>query len=1138
MLTGDSLQLVPSDPEISLIKRVNELEIQNEELRKQLAKHTYSKTVQQEFAGGFLTHTIGKDFFNLLTQYLAKALPVDYVLIGEIQSDATEEDCKVKTIAFSSFGKLVDNIEYSLPGEPCEQIIRSAFYSYPRQCKKVFPNSHFVTHYNIEGYIGCPLFNSQNKSIGLIAVLNQDVITEVEHTETLLKIVAKRAELEMERLNYEQVLKKSNDQLHKKIQAQFDELLKERQMLHNFFMQAPAILAIFRGPEHIFELANPPFTQLFGSRYLLGKTAREALSELEEQTFFDILDTVYSTGESYVGTEIPTMVYRETGIKEKGYFNFIYQVFTDKRGETDGILFFAVEVTQQVFARKQMEQNTAMLQKLYMQTPAIICTLSGPNHVYDLINPSYQKLFGKRELLGKKIIDAIPELKEQGLIELLDQVYKTGESFVGNDMLLLLLHEEDTTPIPRYFNFSYQPLYNENNVISGILIFGYEVTDQVMARKKVEESAERIRIIGEVMPQKVWTACPEGNINYLNQRWLDYTGKSFDELKDLGWQTVIHPDDLDKLQESWQYSIDTGNAFELEHRIMQNDGTYHWHLTRGIAQKNKSGKTLLWIGTNTDIDEQKLAEEATKKNQVYTRSLIEASLDPLITISPEGKITDVNEATEEITGLPREKLIGTHFFYHFTDPVKASKGYQKVFSKGFVADYPLTIRHKKGKLTPVLFNGSIYKDEKGKVLGSVVIARDITQLIHNEQELLQAKTNAEHAAEIAKEAVNAKQQFLSTMSHEIRTPMNAILGFTQIMQKTQLDHNQKEYLTAIQTSGDTLLMLINDILDLAKIEAGKMSFEQIPFKLDESITAILHTFEIKMEEKKLELTKYYDDSIPEILLGDPTRLHQIILNLISNAIKFTPQGSIAIDVSLINQNAKTATIQFSIKDTGIGIPEDKMENIFENFEQANSDTARNYGGTGLGLAIVKKLVEGQGGTLSVKSVLNEGSVFTFTLPLMKTEGIQYTEEYNSLVKIEESETNYGNSTFDTSSIKVLVVEDNRLNQFLMTKLLKGLGYQHDIAGNGKIAIEKLEHNNYDLILMDLQMPEMNGLETTNYIRTQLNSKIPIIVLTADVTNMDENKCKAAGMNDYIAKPVNEKLLNDKIVKILNVPITQ
>jgi len=513
----------------------------------------------------------------------------------------------------------------------------------------------------------------------------------------------------------------------------------------------------------------------------------------------------------------------------------------------------------------------------------------------------------------------------------------------------------------------------------------------------------------------------------------------------------------------------------------------------------------------------------------YARSLIEASRDPLFTISPEGKITDMNEATVKVTGVSNENLIGTNFIDYFTEPDKARKGYQQIFTKGFVADYPLTIMD--GKLTDVLFNGSVYKDDKGNLLGAVLVARDITDQKRIATELTEAivfaelatgiaeeaKIKAESATLIAENAVKAKQQFLSNMSHEIRTPMNAIIGFTKVLLKTDVSAKQKEYLQAIKMSGDALIVLINDILDLAKVDAGKMIFEQTPFKMALSISAMLHLFEAKIREKNLELVKEYDNRIPAVLVGDPVRLHQIILNLVSNAVKFTTKGKITVSVRLLSEDSEKVTIEFAVTDTGIGIAENKIDKIFENFQQASSGTSRLYGGTGLGLAIVKQLVEPQGGSISVKSKIDEGSSFSFILSFLKTKA-------NA-----ESETGIMELDTEIKNIKVLVAEDITLNQLLMRTLLDDFGFDCDIASNGKIAIEKLQTKSYDIILMDLQMPEMNGFEATDYIRNNLKSNIPIIALTADVTTVDLAKCKSVGMNDYIAKPVDERLLYSKIV---------
>ncbi len=523
---------------------------------------------------------------------------------------------------------------------------------------------------------------------------------------------------------------------------------------------------------------------------------------------------------------------------------------------------------------------------------------------------------------------------------------------------------------------------------------------------------------------------------------------------------------------------------------------------------------------------------AQKSLSKYSLSLIEASNDPLFAINAEGKITDMNNASVKITGLSREQLVGTDFCNYFLDQQKASEVYKEVFAKGFVADFPLTIFD--GHLKNILFNGSVYKDEQENVLGVVVVARDVTDQKRIERELTEAKVFAELATEIAEQAkrkaekatrtaenaVKSKQQFLSNMSHEIRTPMNSIIGFTKILLKTDLDAKQMEYLQAIKMSCDTLIVLINDILDLAKVDAGKMTFEQTPFKMMLSLAAMFQLFEAKISEKNLEFVKEYDSNIPEVLLGDPVRLHQIILNLLSNAVKFTNQGKITVSVRLLSEDNEKASVEFSIKDTGIGIAEEKIAKIFENFQQASSGTSRLYGGTGLGLAIVKQLVEAQGGSISLKSKMGEGSIFSFVLSFRKK-----IAEAELITEIEEE-------VIEIKNVKVLVAEDIALNQLLMRTILDDFGFECEIADNGKIALEKLKTNAYDIVLMDLQMPEMNGFEATEHIRNILNSDIPIIALTANVTTVDLEKCKFVGMNDYIAKPVDEKLLYNKIVSLV------
>lgn len=825
------------------------------------------------------------------------------------------------------------------------------------------------------------------------------------------------------------------------------------------------------------------------------------------------------------------------------------------------ILLSIEDITERTKAQEVLNKSGEHFRHLVKELPAAIYSCDA-NGFITFYNNAAEKLWGQKPEIGKERWSGAMKLQRSDGSPIakdncpMATSIKEGISIVGEE---IIIERPDGSRSVVLTNP--QPEFGLSGEISGAINILFDITEEITARKRIEESETQFRLMAELMPQKVWTSDPEGNKNYFNQTLLDYAGMSFEELKGEGWEKVIHPDDWEKNKKQWLECLRTGKDYESENRLLRKDGNYLWHLTRAVALKDENGKIKMWVGSKTEIQEQREQKEELEKSVAkrtqelynankelrqkhhelfivkeklltdYSRSLIEASLDPLVTISADGKITDVNEASIKITGMEREKLIGTNFSNYFTEPEKALKGYQQAFEKGFVADYPLTIKNLNGEVKDVLYNASVYKNEKGEVLGVFAAARDVTEQNRVSAELTEAivfaelateiaeiaKQKAEQSTHIAEEAVKAKQQFLSNMSHEIRTPMNAIIGFTKVLLKTGLTDKQKEYLSAIKISGDALIVLINDILDLAKVDAGKMTFEQIPFKLGISISAMLHLFEPKIQEKNIKLVKEYDNNIPEVVVGDPVRLHQVILNLVSNAVKFTNEGEITVSIRLVEDDQEKVTVEFSVADTGIGIAKDKIGKIFENFQQASSGTSRLYGGTGLGLAIVKQLLEPQGGVISVKSKINEGSVFSFRLSFLKT---------NETV---ESETEILKSGHENGMIKVLVVEDIALNQLLMKTLLDDFGFEMDIAGNGIIAIEKLKRNSYDIVLMDLQMPEMNGFEATAYIRDILKLQIPIIALTADVTTADLAKCKAVGMNDYIAKPVDEKLLYNKIL---------
>ncbi len=391
------------------------------------------------------------------------------------------------------------------------------------------------------------------------------------------------------------------------------------------------------------------------------------------------------------------------------------------------------------------------------------------------------------------------------------------------------------------------------------------------------------------------------------------------------------------------------------------------------------------------------------------------------------------------------------------------------------------------------------------------------------QYLIKAKEDAEASAK-------AKEQFLANMSHEIRTPLNGIIGVTDLLRGTTLDDKQENYLSIIRQSADHLLVLINDILDLSKIEAGKLTFTEQPFDIKSTIDNVFSIFKKNIEEKKLEFIVNLSDDFPESVIGDPIRLNQILLNLIGNAIKFTLKGKIEVIGSVINKTNSKIKIEINIKDTGIGIPKDKLKEIFSKFTQVSDDNTRRFGGTGLGLAITKQLVELQNGGLDVESIEGKGSSFRFSL-WYKIDTLSEKVNANEKLDINKSITK------KPKKGRVLLAEDNEINQMIVVDLLEQWGYTIEVVKNGKEALQKIMRKDFDLILMDVHMPEMDGYTATKKIRSDLNfpkKHIPIIAMTASALKGEAEKCLSIGMSDYIAKPFEQDKLKQKIEKWLNI----
>ena len=724
-------------------------------------------------------------------------------------------------------------------------------------------------------------------------------------------------------------------------------------------------------------------------------------------------------------------------------------------------------------------------------------------------NHGAQKMYGytEAEVIGKHISILIPPNHPNELDELSKQISAGFEIYHYETKKI----RKDGIIIDASIALS--AIKDVNGKIIGISSVSRDISGKIQA-------AQYTRSLIEASLDPLVTISPNGKITDVNDATVKVTGVERANL--IGTDFSDYFTEPEKARNGYKKVFEEGLVSDYPLTIRHKNKKLIDVLYNASVYKDDKGNVLGVFAAARDITSQKQASQ-------YSRSLIEASLDPLVTISIEGKITDVNEASVKVTGVERENLIGTDFSDYFTEPEKARVGYKQVFEKGFVSDYPLTIHHKSGKLTHVLYNASVYKDDKGNVLGVFAAARDITSQKNSAEELILKNIELKKAKELAENLSNVKDQFLASMSHEIRTPLNGIIGFTKILLRNSITEKQKPQLEAIKTSSDILLVLINDILDLAKIEAGKMTIESTELKLSDLVNSILGSFELRFQEKEIKISKSFDSRIPKILIGDPIRINQILLNLLSNSIKFTKNGGkISVEINLLNQDDEYVTLELIVSDTGIGIPPEKLDVIFEPFTQSSSDTARKYGGTGLGLSIVKRLVDIMHGTVSVKSKINEGSSFTITLPLIKTGATEISKVVETRIHSDELKR--------LGKLKILLVEDIPINQFLAQTILHDFGFESDTAENGKIAIELLEKNNYDIILMDLMMPEMNGFETTQYIRSKMQppkSTIPIIALTADVTKTDVERCHEVGMNEYVSKPINETDLLNKIAHLAN-----
>ncbi len=776
------------------------------------------------------------------------------------------------------------------------------------------------------------------------------------------------------------------------------------------------------------------------------------------------------------------------------------------------VLAIIRDTTEEKRAALEVKAKNDFIQLVLDSSPSLIYVKDGAGN-FILVNQEFAALLGRTvaEVEGRNAADLYINKKEarfylgtdRQVIEENREI-KLQERFTGSDGEV------------KWFSTIKKPLVTADGQVHALGI-STNITEQRLANKRLRHSEELHRLLSENSRDLISLHNTDGSYIYASKAAEEMLAYSQLELLLMQPFKIIHPEDREAMREQgFGEALRRKESVTHQCRILRKDGKVLWAEITLRPLLNEEGDVTKLQSAARDISARKKAEEALRLSEKRYRDLINYSQAYFCTHDLGGTIRDVNPYLLNMLGCTAADMVGRNLNAFFP----ASYGpnvddYLRQFDDRTVVNGIMTILNKEGDVRSLSYQN--YKVEEPDATPYIIgIAQDITDRLHTEQHLKQAKEAAEESARV-------KENFMANMSHEIRTPMNGILGMTGLLRKTQLDEAQRNYLNIIHSSADNLLVVINDILDISKIEAGKMELEEIPFDLAEAVKGAFQALIYKAEEKEIsyELKPLELPRTP--LLGDPHRLHQVLLNLLHNAIKFTEAGSVTLSCQALEETADALTIELTVADTGIGIPESKLHAIFEGFTQAYSDTTRKYGGTGLGLSICKSLIEMQGGTIAVASERKKGSTFKVRLafpksreeaPLLKQEDI----DYNSL-----------------SHICLLLAEDNEVNIFLAQSILEGWGATVDVARNGREAVDMAASKLYDVVLMDIQMPELSGMEATQHIRQhpdKAKASVPIIALTANALKGDADRYISIGMNDYVSKPFEEEKLFMKIAGVL------
>ena len=689
---------------------------------------------------------------------------------------------------------------------------------------------------------------------------------------------------------------------------------------------------------------------------------------------------------------------------------------------------------------------------------------------------------------------------------------------------------EETIPSPmgpRRALRHFSPVYAPTGDLRLVLGYGLDITERYEAERRTRASEARqqeqqqfVQQVLDTSPDYIYVRDADANFVLLNAPLQQLLATEHPALLAQPVPPRSSPQyavwrELRQLIRGDQRVLRGGREVVLEHPVTLRSGEVRW--LRSVKRPlRRADGALNVLSVSTDITAARLARETLARSEKQYRDLTRFSQAMICTHDLRGYLLSVNPTATHVLGYAQDELVGAHLKKIFPPELSAGvDAYLHGLTRQPEQQGVMALQTRAGERRYMLYS-NLRVDEPGQASYVIGYSQDVTSRILMEKELKRAK-------EAAEESARAKENFLANMSHEIRTPINGILGMTGLLAKTVLNDTQRDYLRIVQSSGRYLLGVINDVLDIARIESGQLQLEQVPFDLRETLANAAQTLAYKAAEKNLAFRVPPLDLPAPVVLGDSFRLSQILLNLLSNAIKFTDQGSVELAGRLLRDAPEELELEFRVTDTGVGIPAEKLETIFESFQQAYTDTARRFGGSGLGLTISRRLAEQLGGQLRVESQPGRGSTFYFRLTLPKA---------RAAVAAAPTEPDY----LARPGTRVLLVEDHPVNQQLAQLIMEGWQFAVDTADNGPEALALFEQHAYDVVLMDIQMPGMSGLEATALMRRHPDARragTPIIALTANAVRADQATYRAAGLNDYLLKPFEERELFLKIEANLN-----